>query len=389
MPDFNPSPTGGPDGALAWYQQSLAKVLGLNPANPALPAGLLSDLSTAAQRKALGEVIGKRFRRRVNAVTGAVTIEQVGDRLVLVETDEDSDPVVAGLAATYLGAAKAAIGAIDTDQCIPGVCADQVRSAIRQIEATLDTVIAEAPSHSSQLQMLMHLHELTESETGLLIKLSRDFGEDSVDPVDTLGREHAIGAIKHARDALTSFENAMDEILNCDGERSMTEVGEVVRGCGAHISIHARNVRAALLGAGIGSCELRGVQLPLSTAYQFCREGIKAVSFDQALQALETEPERWARLIADGRRAGFDIVFSSAQTMRTTVEAIDTESILKTLGILGKTDQQSEPREAFALALSFQLDRMCGYAKSVLDMILGYSAGDVHRDGDGKHTIEE
>jgi len=389
MPDFNPSPTGGPDGALAWYQQSLARVLGLNPANPTLPAGMLSELSTRAQRKALGDVIGKRFRRSVDDVTGAVRIEQVGDRLVFTETEEDTDPVIAGLAATYLGAARAAIGAIDTDQCVPGKCADEVAGVIRQIEATIDTVIAEAPAHRSRLQMLMHLHELTESDTGLLSRLSRDFGEGSLDPVDTLGRERAIGAIALAKGALASFENAMESARTCDDEPSLTQIGEIVRGCGAHISTHARNVRTALQGAGIGACELRGVQLPLPTAYQFSLEGIKTVSFDQALQALETEPERWVRLIADGRRAGFEIVISSAQTMRSTVEAIDTESILKTLGILGKTDQQSEPREAFALALSFQLDRMCGYAKSVLDMILGDSTCDVDRDGDGDIAINE
>src|SRR5436853_2388105 len=161
MLDFNASPAGGPDGALAWYNQSLAKVLGLNPADPTLPADLLSELTTDAQRKALARVIDGRFRRQIDPVTGAVTIDQVGDPLVLIEPDEDSDPVVAGLAASYLGAAKAAIAAVDPGQCIPGTCADQVADIIRHIEATIDTVTAEAPARRNGFQMYLHLNELT------------------------------------------------------------------------------------------------------------------------------------------------------------------------------------------------------------------------------------
>jgi hypothetical protein len=132
------------------------------------------------------------------------------------------------------------------------------------------------------------------------------------------------------------------------------------------------------------------VQLPFcSAAYQFSYQPVDGVSFDQALEALESEPERWVRLIANGQRAGFAMVERSAQTMRSMVAAIDTESILKTLGILGQSDPQSEPREAFALALSFQLDRLCGYAKSVLDMILGDTPRNVDCDGDGPPALHE
>ncbi|HEY0131225.1 MAG TPA: hypothetical protein VGB57_07455 [Allosphingosinicella sp.] len=369
MPDFNPSPAGGPDGALAWYNHSLAKVLGLNPADPTLPADLLSELNTAAQRKALAAVIDRRFKRHVDEVTGAVTMERVGDPLILIEPDEDSDPVIGGLATTYLGAAQAAIAGIDPAQCIPGACAEQVAGLIRQIQANIATVTAEAPGRRNRYQMLLHLHELTDPNDGLLLRLGQVFGEGRNVPVDSVGWERAIGAIGLAKGALASFEMAIVELRAGDDEPSLSEIAEIVGGCGAHVSTHARNVRTALRGAGIGGCELRGVELTIPTVQLSC-EAFEMVTLDQALQVLETEPARWAALIASGRRSGFDNVKRSAEAMLPMVNAINPTSILKTLGILAESEAQSEPREAFALALSYQLDRLRGYALSVLRMIL-------------------
>ncbi|HEX8062224.1 MAG TPA: hypothetical protein VF535_03320 [Allosphingosinicella sp.] len=368
MPDFNPSPAGGPDGALAWYNYSLAKVLGLNPADPALPADMLSGLSTSAQRKALGAVIDRRFRRRVDAVTGAVTMERMGESLLLVEPDEDSDPAIGGLATTYLGAAQAAIGAIDPSQCLPGICADQVAGILRQIQANIATVTAEAPARRNRYQMLLHLHELTDPNDGLLLRLGRAFGEGRGVPVDSVGWERAIGSIALARGALANFESAIVE-LRGDDEPSLSEIAEIVAGCGAHVSTHARNVRQALRAAGIGECELRAVEVRFPPVLLSC-ETFEVVTFDQALQVLETEPPRWTALIAGGRRTGFDNVKRSAEALLPMVSAIDPTAILKTLGILAESEVQSEPREAFALSLSYQMDRLRGYTLSVLRMIL-------------------
>lgn len=369
MPDFNPSPAGGPDGALAWYQNSLARVLGLNPADPTLPASLLSELSTTAQRKTLGAVIDRRFRRHVDEITGAVTMERAGDPLIFIEPDEASDSVIADLAATYLGRAQAAIAAIDTNQCIPGMCADQVAGIVRQAQATLATVIAEAPAHRNRYLMLLHLNELTDPTVGLLRKLSDVFGDGGDAPVDSMGWERAIGSVTAAKGALTSFEAAIVELRNCDDPTSFSEIAEIVNGCAAHVSTHARNVRAALRGAGIGECELRAVELEVYTMQLSC-EAVARVTLDQGLQALETEPARWATLIASGQRSGFDNVKRSAEALLPMVEAIKPAAILKTLGILAESETQSEPREAFALALSYQMDRLRGYALSVLRMIL-------------------
>lgn len=368
MPDFNPSPAGGPDGALAWYNYSLAKVLGLNPADPTLPADLLSELSTSAQRKALGAVIDRRFRRRVDPVTGAVTMERLGDPLILTDPDEDSDPAVGALATTYLGAARAAIAAIDPNQCLPGICADQVAGIVRQIQASLATVTAEAPARRNRYQMLLHLHELTDPNDGLLLRLGRAFGEGRSVPVDSVGWERAIGSIALARGALASFESALVE-LRGDDEPSLSEIGEIVSGCGTHVSTHARNVRTALRGTGIGDCELRGVEVRFPPVQLSC-ETFEVVTFDQVLQVLETEPARWAALIAGGQRSGFDNVRRSAEALLPMVNAIDPRAILKTLGILSGSKIQSAPREAFALTLSYQLDRLRGYTLSVLRMIL-------------------
>lgn len=369
MPDFNPTPTGGPDGALAWYQQSLARVLGLNPADPTLPASLLSELGTTAQRKALGAVIDRRFRRRIDDVTGAVTMERVGDPLILLEADEGSDSVMADLATTYLGRAHAAIAAIDTDLCIPGTCADQVAGIVRQALATLATVTAEAPALRNRYAMLIHLNELTEPSEGLLRKLSDVFGAGREVPVDSMGWERAIGSLTAAKGALAGFEAAIVEMRTCDDPTSFSEIAEIVNGCAAHVSTHARNVRSALRGAGIGACELRAVELEVCIMQLSC-EAVARVTLDQGLQALETEPQRWATLIASGHRSGFDNVKRSAEALLPMVRAIKPAAILKTLGILADAENQSEPREAFALALTYQMDRLRGYASSVLGMIL-------------------
>jgi hypothetical protein len=149
----------------------------------------------------------------------------------------------------------------------------------------------------------------------------------------------------------------------------LSEIAEVVGGCGAHVATHARNVRTALRGAGIGACELRGVQLKFDMVL-LATEPVNGVTLDQALQVLETEPARWAALIASGRRSGFDNVRRSAEALLPMVDSIQPAAILKRLGILAESDTQSEPREAFALALSYQIDRLRGYALSVLRMIL-------------------
>lgn len=368
MPDFNPPPAGGPGGALAWYNRSLAKVLGLNPADPTLSADLLSDLTTSAKRKALGAVLDRRFQRRVDPTTGAVTIERVGDALILTEPDGDSDPVIAGLATTYLGAARAAIAAIDTDQCLPRTCPGEAAAVVRQIQANIGALIAEAPARQNRFQMLLHLNELTDTHDGLLRTLARMFGNERDLPVESMGRERAMKSIGLAEAALASFEAAIVQ-LRSDDEPSLSEIAEVVGSCGAHVATHARNVRTALRGAGIGTCELRGVELKFDMVV-LASEPVNGVTLDQALQVLETEPARWATLIASGRRSGFDNVRRSAEALLPMVDAIHPATILKRLGILAESETQSEPREAFALALSYQIDRLRGYALSVLRMIL-------------------
>jgi hypothetical protein len=370
MPDFNPSPAGGPDGALDWYNQSLAKVLGLTPADPTLPAGMLSELATDAQRRALAAVIDHRFKRSVDAVSGAVTIDQVGDALALVEPDEDSDPVIAGLAASYLGAAKAAVASLDIGQCIPGTCADEVADLVRHIQGTLDTVAAEAPSRRNAFQMYLHLNELNDGFCGLLPRLTKIFAGRGATPVDTLARERANATLAIARRAIASFEEAIREVRTGDEEPSLAELAEIVRGCASHVATHASNVRSALRGLGIGECEMRAVELSIGQCVQLSCESFETVSLDQALNALETEPGRWADQIASGQRAGFALVVASAQTLRPMVAAIDPSAILIGLGILSDAEQQSEPREAFAMRVTYLMDRMCGYALSVLDMIL-------------------
>lgn len=369
MPDFTSMPAGGPDGALSWYNRALATVLGLNPADPTLPADLLSELATDAQRKALGTVIGRRFQRRFDPITGMATIAQVGGPLVLVEAGEDADPVLARVAATYLGAARAAIGTIDTSQCIPGKCADEIAGIIRQAEALIDTIIAEAPSRRNRFQMFLHLDELTDRTFGLIGRLGQLFKSSGGADPNTIGWERANESIAIATGALDCFEKAIGEVRGLGDEPSLAETAEIIRGCGAHVSIHARNVRAALRGAGIGTCELSAVPLTLITVLS--SQDFKSVSLDEALQALESEPERWATLIAGGQAADFINVRRSAETLHNMLSEIDTETILKSLGILSSSKTQSEPREAFALSLSFQMDRLWGYALSVLNMILG------------------
>jgi hypothetical protein len=370
MPESTSMPAGGPDGALAWYNQSLAKVLGLNATDPTLPADMLSELATDAQRKALGAVIANRFRRNVDLVTGAVTIDQVGDALLLAEPAEESDPVVAGLATSYLGAASAAISAVDPSRCIPGICADQVADIVRHIQSTIDTVTAEAPARRNGFQMYLHLNELTNDAYGLLPKLTKIFAGRNSAAIDTVAGEQALASIRIAKRALSCFEEAIREIRAGDEEPSLAEVSEIVRGCGGHVATHAANVRNALRGAGIGECELRAVELPIGAIVQLSGESFETVSLDQALHTLETETKRWPGVIASGRRDGFALVSASAETLRPMVAAIDPEAILIGLGILADSDRQSEPREAFALGLSYQLDRLRGYALSVLDMIL-------------------
>lgn len=368
MPDFSPSPAGGPDGALAWYNRSLAKVLGLNPADPTLPADMLSQLSTGAQRKALGAVIDRRFRRRVDEVTGAVTMERAGDAFLLIEPDEDSDSETASLTTAYLGGAQAALASIDPSQALPGKCPTAVAGTIEQVRSTIATIIAEAPARRNRLQMLIHLDELTNVNDGLMRELTRMFGTTSDDP-DSVGLERARKSIRLAQDMLKGFEEEMTVRSKRD-RPSLAEIAEVVSSCGAHVSTHARNVRTALRDAGIGSCELRAVKLECATVMQASWKAFRIVTLDQGLQALETEPDRWPALIASGHSAGFASLRRSAERLKSLVEGMDPASILKSLGILSKSKTQSAPREAFALALAYKLERLCGYSLSILNVIL-------------------
>lgn len=366
--DFNPPPAGGPDGALAWYNQSLAKVLGLNPADPTLPADMLSELSTAAQRKALGTVINRRFRRRVDEVTGAVTMEKSGDAFAIIEPDEDSDPEMALLTTTYLGAAQAAVASIDPNQALPGRSAAEVSGLVQQIQSTIAAIVAEAPVRSNRFQMILHLDELIHDQDGLIGTLSKMFEANYDGPAASVGLERAIKSAGLARRMLETFKTVIEKRPE-GSQPSLSEIADVVASCGAHVSTHARNVRTALRAAGIGSCELRAVEIQFSL-FEACEEPVNTVTLDEGLQTLETEPKRWPVLIASGLGSGFDHVERSATRLKPMVEAFDSAAILKRLGILAEGDTQSGAREAFALSLSYQLDRLRGYTLSVLKMIL-------------------
>lgn len=368
MPDFNRPPAGGPDGALAWYNQSLAKVLGLNPADPTLPSDLLSELSTSAQRKALGAVIDRRFRRRVDQVTGAVTMEKLGDALVVIEPDEDSDPEMALLTTTYLGAAQAAVASIEPSQALPGRGAAEVAGLVQQIQSTIATIIAEAPARRNRFQMILHVDELIHREDGLIGKLLEMFEGACDEPAASVGRERAIKSVGLAGRMVKTFQALVEKRPEVH-RPSLSEIADIVASCGAHVSTHARNVRTALRAASIGTCELRAVELEF-TVMEAADEAIDTVTLDEGLQTLETEPNRWPVLIASGQASGFDHVERSAVRLKPMVEAIDSAAILKKLGILAESDTQSGAREAFALNLSYQLDRLRGYTLSVLKMIL-------------------
>lgn len=368
MPDFTPQPSGGPEGALAWYNQSLAKVLGLNPADPTLAADRLSELATAVQRQALAKVIDGRFTRRVDHETGAVTIDQVGDPLVLLEPDEEVDPVLGGIAANYLDAARTALAAIDVGQCVPGACPDQVAGIVAQIGSTIDILAAEAPRRRNALQMYLHLDELTNVNCGLLGKLNKLFTSRSASGVRTIERERALAAIRVAQRAVGSFEAAICEVVADDDEPTLTEVAKIVRGCGAHVAAQVQNVRQQLRRAGIGDCEVQAIQLPLARPITLSGEAFDAVSFDQALNMLASEPARWERLLGSGQD-GFAAISGAAETLRPIVDAIDPAQILKDLGIL-PDGAASESRDTYAAELSFGMDRMTAYAQAVLARII-------------------
>jgi hypothetical protein len=368
MPEFNSQPAGGPEGALAWYNQSLAKVLGLNPADPTLAVDQLSALATPAQRQAMARIVDSRFTRSVDDETGAVTIDLVGDPLVLLEPDEETDPVLGGIAANYLDAAQTAIAAIDTGQSVPGASPEQVSDLVAQIRATVDILAAEAPRRRSTFQMYLHLDELTNVNYGLLGKLNKLFTSRAASSVRTMERERALAAIRVARRAVTCFEEAIREVIADDDEPTLSEVAEIVRGCGTHIAAQVQNVRQQLRRAGIGDCEVQAIQLPLARPIPLGGETFEAVSFDQALNALASEPARWARLVGSGQD-GFAAVAGAAETLRPIVDAIDPARILTDLGIL-PDGVPSESREAYAAELSFGMDRMTAYAQAVLARII-------------------
>ncbi|HEX8124794.1 MAG TPA: hypothetical protein VF548_04360 [Allosphingosinicella sp.] len=369
MPDFNPPPAGGPDGALAWYNRSLAKVLGLNPADPTLPADLLSELSSSAQRKALGAVIDRRFRRRVDEVSGAVTMEKVGGALALIEPDEDSDPEIAGMAAAYLGAAQAALASIDPSQAPPGKCPTATAAVVEQARATLAAVIAEAPVRRNRLQTIIHLDELTNMHDGLISELRKTFRTVSNNSPASIALERADKSIGLMLTMLEEFQKSMKK--PCSGERpSLSDIAEVVTGCGAHVSTYARNVRTAFRAAGIGTCELRTVRLDCG-AMDMGGQPIKFVTLDEGLQVLETELDRWSALIASGRQPGYANVKRSAERLKCLAEAIQSTSILQTLGIPCPSTTQPGPRDAFALSLAYQLDRLRRYTVAVVEVIMG------------------
>lgn len=368
MPDLTTHPTGGPDGALGWYRESLAKVLGLNPGDPSLAADQLGELATDAQRRALLKVVSTRFLRTVDAETGAVTIDQVGDPLVLMENDDEVDAVLAGIAGNYLAAAGNAIGSIDVGQCIPGACPDQAAGIATQIKSTLATLAAEAPRRRNTFQTFLHLDELTNVNYGLLYKLNKLFSSKAALGVRSVERERAQSAVRVAQRALTCFEEAIRETIACDDEPTLGEVVDIVRKCGPHIAGHVQNLRRQLRRASIGDCEIQSLQLPLDRCIPLSGENFEAVTFDQALQTIETESARWRQLLAGGPE-GFTAVSSSAEALTTIVGAIQSDAILKKLGIL-PDGEASEPRQAYAADLALGIERMCAYVQLVLTRII-------------------
>lgn len=370
MPDFNPAPAGGPDGALAWYNQSLAKVLGLSPADPTLPVDLLSELATDGQRRAIAAVIGRRFKRTLDAQTGAVSIDQIGDPLALAEPGEKGDPATVNLANSLLGAASAAVASVDPGQCIPGTCAETVAGMIAQIQSTIDLVRSEAGSPRSTFLMSMHLNELTDHDCGLVPKMIDLLEGPEGSAVETVSRERAIASLRIANRALGCFEEAIGEMRGCGDEPSLGEQAEIVRSCASNIACHVQNVRSALLNARISDFEIGSVEVEIGSFVQLSEGIFDRISFDQVLHVLESETRRWVSLIASGQRSGFDALERSAGTLKLVVTAINSGDILARLGILPKGSRKSEPREAIAASLGFQIDRMRAYALSVLNTVL-------------------
>ena len=368
MPDLIPQASAGPDGALDWYNNSLAKVLGLNPADPLLTVNQLSELASPTQRRQLAKALDSRFSRHVDAETGAITIEQVGEPFVLQQSDEEADPVIADLANNYLNVADQAIAAIDAEQCIPGACGDQIAGIIAQARATIAMVRSEAPMRQSAFQMYLHLNELANDDYGLLRKLEEIYAGKRVGSIDTLGRERTVSSIKIARRALGCFEEAIREIRAGEEEPTLSEISEIVRSCGSHVAAHTQNLRGAMRAAGIGDCELRSVTLEMSDHIQLSGECFASISLDQALHTLESETQLWPQLLAGGRQSNYAAVVRSAQTLRPIVAAIEPGHVLRSVGIL--TDTPSESREAYAMSLSLLISRLAQFGLSVLDTIL-------------------
>jgi hypothetical protein len=361
MPDTD-SVGGGPDGALGWYNRTFAAILGLNPNDPVLPADKLSSLSSDEDRRAVMKAIDKRFTRYVNAETGAVVIDRLGDASSLPEPDEEQDAAVGDLAVTYLGAARSALGALDPGEGVSGVSADRIAGLLAEARATIDLVAADARRRDSGFQMYLHLDGLTHPCHGLMRKLTDVYESE---PDDTVGRERILASLRVGRQALTSFEDAVRQLRDCNP--TLGDTVDLVRGCGTHIARHARNVRMAFRGVAIGECELRTVSLPLGQCILLSGESFEALSLDQLLTILETEPARWVVLAAGGRRESLDTIVQSAATLRPAVAAIKPQGILSDLGLLGSASNGPSARCADVL---FLIERLRSYVLSILDALL-------------------
>jgi hypothetical protein len=343
---------------LEWYKRSLAQVLGLVENDPILPLDQLSDLETDAQRKAVLNLLNRRFLRSVDPETGMVTIDQTGISPITADADQAADPVAAAIASHYLGAAGAAVAAIDPAQCVPGVCAEQIAGLLGQTRSTLQAVAAEAAVPESAFQMYLHLNDLTNEDYGLIARLGEIYGRQP-GPAGTIGGERILASLRVAKRALNGFEEAIREIREGDGEPTLAEIADAVRNCGSHIARHAETVRRAFQRAGIGTCELRSVNVPLGACIQLSGESFERVSLDQALAALVEEPGRLAVLAGSGRAEAIDAVIRAAQTLDQVVRSLDVTAILDELGLSTEAEAQaSRP----AADVEFAMIRLKAYA---------------------------
>lgn len=368
-----PTAIAGADSAAAWFNRSLSQVLGLQPSATALRSDSLTLLTSEQERRAIATALGRRFLRKVDEATGAVTFEVVGTALVYA-ADEAEDPVLADIARTYLPGAKLALHSIDAELCRPGVCADQIEGLVWQATLTVDWLIAETPRRSGLLQIFLYLDQLWADERGLLSKIRKLIQE----PPDgeqsrTVWHERSLQSLKTATRAIECFREALCEALEADDEFGMSRFWEVVERCTPHVAVHAATVRTAFAELGIGDCELERceIEVPKDAVAIFCDCDVRAINLGGLLDALEAEPQHWVELRRYGAADQRASVVDSAIVLMVALQGISGDEVVKGFKLL-------EPQST---ELKTRIERMCAYGISVFEAIIGGRRRDVGTKG--------